>query len=49
VRGVPPPGPADIDALLDKISRDGIHSLTAAERAKLDEAQARLAKRGTRS
>ena len=49
VRGVPPPGPADIDALLDKISRDGIHSLTPAERAKLDEAQARLAKRGTRS
>jgi membrane associated rhomboid family serine protease len=48
-RGVPPPGPADIDALLDKISRDGIHSLTPAERAKLDEAQARLAKRGGRS
>lgn len=36
---------ADVDALLDKIARDGIHSLTPAERAKLDKAQSRLAKR----
>lgn len=48
IRGVPAPGPADIDALLEKISREGIHSLTPAERAKLDEAQARLAKRTRR-
>lgn len=43
-----PPGVApatDVDALLDKIAREGIHSLTPAERARLDQAQARLAKR----
>lgn len=33
------------DALLDKIARDGIHSLTPAERRHLDEAQARLKRR----
>lgn len=41
--------PADslegVDAILDKIASQGIHSLTPQERARLDKAQARLAKR----
>jgi hypothetical protein len=36
---------AEIDALLDKIARDGIGSLTAKERAKLEAARADLLKR----
>jgi membrane associated rhomboid family serine protease len=48
----PPPAPAapnasmaEVDALLDKIAQHGIGSLTTAERAKLDAAQAALQKR----
>ncbi|MBC8009152.1 MAG: rhomboid family intramembrane serine protease, partial [Burkholderiales bacterium] len=41
--------PADslegVDAILDKIASQGMHSLTPQERARLDKAQARLAKR----
>lgn len=41
--------PADslegVDAILDKIASQGMHSLTHQERARLDKAQARLAKR----
>lgn len=36
---------ADVDALLDKIARSGIHSLTAEERARLDRSSAELMKR----
>jgi membrane associated rhomboid family serine protease len=36
---------AEVDALLDKIAKSGIHSLTKAERAKLDAARADLLKR----
>ncbi len=36
---------AEVDALLDKIAVHGMQSLTKAERARLDAAQARLAKR----
>lgn len=45
------PGPgsdqamADVDALLDKIARSGIHSLTAEERARLDRSSAELMRR----
>jgi hypothetical protein len=31
-----------VDAILDKISRDGIHSLTAAEKKQLEDARAKL-------
>jgi membrane associated rhomboid family serine protease len=43
----PPPGAtmAEVDALLDKIAKSGIHSLTAAERARLDAARTDLLKR----
>ncbi|MEY2881143.1 MAG: hypothetical protein RLZZ15_3523 [Verrucomicrobiota bacterium] len=37
---------ADIDALLDKIAKSGLASLSAAERARLEEGRARLLKRG---
>ena len=37
---------AEVDALLDKIAQSGMASLTAKERAKLDEARADLIKRG---
>ena len=36
---------ADVDALLDKIARSGIHSLTAEERARLDRSSAELMRR----
>lgn len=36
---------ADVDALLDKIARSGIHSLTAEERARLDRSSAALMRR----
>jgi membrane associated rhomboid family serine protease len=39
---------AEVDALLDKIARSGISSLTAAERARLDSARDELVKRETR-
>lgn len=35
----------DVDALLDKIARSGIHSLTAEERARLDRSSAELMRR----
>lgn len=35
----------DVDALLDKIARDGLHSLTAAERARLEAAREQLLKK----
>ncbi|RXK55404.1 rhomboid family intramembrane serine protease [Oleiharenicola lentus] len=38
-------GMADVDALLDKIARSGIHSLTPEERAQLDRSSAELMKR----
>ncbi|MDQ5979159.1 MAG: Rhomboid family intrarane serine protease [Verrucomicrobiota bacterium] len=38
-------GMADVDALLDKIARSGIHSLTPDERAQLDRSSAELMKR----
>jgi membrane associated rhomboid family serine protease len=47
-RREPPPAPksmAEIDALLDKIARSGIHSLTPEERARLDQSSAELMKR----
>ena len=31
-----------VDAILDKISKEGIHSLTAAEKKQLEDARARL-------
>ena len=31
-----------VDAILDKISKEGIHSLTSAEKKQLEEARARL-------
>ena len=36
---------AEVDALLDKIARSGLSSLTAKERAKLDAAREDLGKR----
>ena len=36
---------AEVDALLDKIAQSGIHSLTAAERAKLDNAREEISRR----
>jgi hypothetical protein len=36
---------AEVDALLDKIARSGIRSLTAEERARLEAARADLLKR----
>ncbi len=51
VRKIEPAAPprgdpmAEVDALLDKIAKSGIHSLTKAERAKLDAARADLLKR----
>jgi hypothetical protein len=39
---------AEVDALLDKIARSGISSLTAKERAKLDRAREDLKNRGSR-
>lgn len=36
---------ADVDALLDKIAKSGIHSLTAEERARLDRSSAELMRR----
>jgi hypothetical protein len=36
---------AEVDALLDKIARSGMASLTAKERAKLDAARANLLKK----
>jgi hypothetical protein len=41
----PPKSMAEIDALLDKIAQSGIHSLTAEERARLDQSSAELMKR----
>lgn len=42
----PPPGAgAEIDALLDKIARHGLHSLTDEERARLDRSSAELMRR----
>jgi hypothetical protein len=38
----------DVDALLDKIARSGVSSLTAKERAQLDSARNELIKRGAR-
>ncbi len=40
-----PKSMAEIDALLDKIARSGIHSLTPEERARLDQSSAELMKR----
>lgn len=40
--------PSDMDALLDKIAKSGIGSLTAKERARLEEARAELMKREQR-
>jgi hypothetical protein len=37
---------ADIDVLLDKIAKSGLASLSAAERARLEEGRSRLLKRG---
>lgn len=42
----PPSAMAEVDALLDKIAQHGIHSLTAAERARLESARSNLLKRG---
>lgn len=42
---VAPKSMAEIDALLDKIARSGIHSLTPEERARLDQSSAELMKR----
>lgn len=49
-RSTPPASPAmaDIDALLDKIARSGIHSLTREERARLDQSSTELMKRKVR-
>lgn len=44
-RPAPPKSMAEIDALLDKIARSGIHSLTPEERARLDQSSAELMKR----
>lgn len=47
-RRAPPVAPksmADVDALLDKIARSGIHSLTPEERARLDQSSAELMRR----
>jgi hypothetical protein len=43
-----PEAMAEIDALLDKIARSGVSSLTAKERAQLDSARNELIKRGGR-
>jgi len=40
--------PADVDALLDKISHSGFHSLTAKEKARLESAREELLKRNRR-
>lgn len=54
-KAMPPPKPvrtdstmAEVDALLDKIAKSGIGSLTSKERAKLDAARADILKRGSR-
>jgi len=44
-RGVKANSMAEVDALLDKIARSGISSLTSKERAKLDSARAELLKK----
>ncbi|MES2695160.1 MAG: rhomboid family intramembrane serine protease [Verrucomicrobiota bacterium] len=48
VASAPPPDAtmAEVDALLDKIAKSGINSLTARERAKLEAARVGLLKRG---
>lgn len=42
----PPAAMAEVDALLDKIARSGMHSLTPAERSRLEAARADLLRRG---
>jgi hypothetical protein len=44
-RVLKPEATAEVDALLDKIAAQGIGSLTAKERAKLDAARAELLKK----